>query len=381
MSRPARSPTLSPTFPGPAVRFAILGTGTVARAFAEDLRLVAGARLTAVGSRSIERAQAFAREFAAAHAHSAVDDLAHDAEVDVVYVATPHSRHHDDCLACLNGGRAVLCEKPFTVDHAQAQSVIAAAREHGLFCMEAMWMRFHPLILKTQSLIASGALGDIRLFRADFGYTTPFDPESRFFNRALAGGALLDRGVYPLSLAHFLLGKPDEIVGRPFIGETGVDEQFSALLTYSSGTIGIVTATLRSRLRNEAVVIGTKGSIEIRDPFFAPRQIVVKRFHEPVAADVRPGGGRLARLKRNPILGAAFERVGRPILDHLRNRGERFTHHEPGNGYEYEAAEVVRRLQAGETESPIMSLNDTLNVMADVDALRGSWNLLETSPK
>ena len=202
----------------------------------------------------------------------------------MVYVATPHYRHRDDCLACLSMGRAVLCEKPFTINAAQAEAVIDQARASGRFCMEAMWMRFHPLIQQVRELVQSGAIGEVRMLTADFGYPAPFSPDNRFYDLQAGGGALLDRGVYPLSLAYFLLGPPAEVVGRASIGSTGVDEQQSTLLTYQGGALAVLTASLRSRLRNEAVVIGTRGQIRIHERFDAPRRVSVSHFEEPVGS-------------------------------------------------------------------------------------------------
>ena len=197
-------------------------------------------------------------------------------------MATPHIRHRDDGLACLAAGRAVLLEKPFAVNAAEARVVIEQARRLRLFCMEAMWMRFHPLILKVHSLVQAGDLGSIRRLTADFGYPTPFDPENRFFDRRLAGGALLDRGVYLIALAYFLLGPPDDAVGHATIGPTGVDEEVSLLLIYRSGAQAVLTASLRSRLRNEAMIVGTQGQIRIHPPFYAPHRASRTQFVEPV---------------------------------------------------------------------------------------------------
>jgi predicted dehydrogenase len=241
------------------IRWGILGTGSVARAFADGLRLLPDAALTAIGSRRLDRARSFASELGARHAHDDATGLARNDEVDVIYVATPHVQHRDDCLACLAGGRAVLCEKPFTVNSGEARAVIEQARSSQRFCMEAMWMRFHPLLRKVQSMVHSGNLGTIRLLAADIGYPTPFDPQNRFFDRRLGGGALLDRGVYLLSLADFLLGRPAEATGRATLGPSGVDEQASLLLTYPGGALAVLTTSLRSRLRNEALIVGPRG--------------------------------------------------------------------------------------------------------------------------
>lgn len=363
----------------PIIRWGVVGTGTIARAFAEDLRLLPDAALCAVSSRHRDRAQAFLGEFGggSGRAHESVEELARNAEVDVVYVATPHTRHKDDCLACLEGGRAVLCEKPFTVDASEARAVVDQARRSRKFCMEAMWMRFHPLVLKVRELVQSGKLGEIRLLTADFGYPTSFDSESRFFNPALGGGALLDRGVYPLSLAYFLLGNPAEVVGQATIGTTGVDEQETTLLSYPSGALAVLAASLRSRLRNEALIIGTEGRIRIHEPFYAPTRITWTRTREPVGVtpSASPGsGGWKTRIKRNPLLRRAVDQIGRPLLGAIRRDSTTITEHVAGQGYQFEAAEVMRRLHAGELESPLMPLDESVAILECTDTLRRSWN-------
>jgi predicted dehydrogenase len=360
------------------IRWGILGTGTVARAFAEDLQLLPEATLIAVGARRLERARAFAGEFGARRAHEGVERLASDDELDIVYVATPHIRHRDHCLACLTAGRAVLCEKPFTINAAEAREVIEQARRSGRFCMEAMWMRFHPLILKVRSMVQSETLGSIRLLMADFGYPSHFDPASRFFDRQLAGGALLDRGVYPLSLAYFLLGPPAEVVGRAAIGPTEVDEQESILLNYPAATQAVLTVSLRSRLRNEARIIGTRGQIRIHEPFYAPHRVSRTLFQEPAGPAIpapRSPGGWKAQIRRNPLLHRAFETVGRPVRDWIRRNTTSLVHYGQGQGYHYEAGEAMRCLQAGLLESPLMPLDETLAILETTDGLRRSWTL------
>jgi predicted dehydrogenase len=369
---------VNPDAAGTVIRWGILGTGSAARAFADDLRLLPDAALVAVGSRRLDRAQVFAREFGASRAHEGVSGLAGDAEVDVVYVATPHVRHRDDGLACLAAGRAVLVEKPFTVNAAEARAVIAQARSSRLFCMEAMWMRFHPLILKVRELIQSGTLGSIRLLSADLGFTTSFDPENRFFNQRLAGGALLDRGVYLISLAYFLLGRPDDTVGRAVIGTTGVDDQAALVLSCKGGAQAVLTASLRSQLKNEALIIGTEGQIRIHSPFFAPLRVSLTKLTEPVGpiapAPSSPAGWK-SRIKRNPLVRSAFETVGRQVLEWVRSDTTTLVHYDRGLGYQFEAAEVMRSIRAGLLESPLMPLDETLAILETTDGLRRSWSL------
>jgi predicted dehydrogenase len=361
----------------PVVRWGILGTGVVARAFAEDLCLVPGAVLSAVASRKTERAHAFANQFRARRAHDTVAALAGDDDVDIVYVASPHDRHREHCLACLSGGRALLCEKPFARTAAEAREVIDQARRSRRFCMEAMWMRFHPLLRQVRSMVRSGELGQIRLLTADFGYPTHFDPANRFFDPGQGGGALLDRGVYLISLAYFLLGAPQEIMGRASIGPTGVDEQESLLLSHDGGALAVLSASLRSRLRNEAVIVGTQGQIRIHEPFFTPRRVSWTRFLEPTGSPERvmPTGGWKARIKRNRLLRGTIEAIVRPVFESIRRDTRTITHHAAGHGYEFEAAEAMRCLGEGLRESPLMPLDETLAILDATDRLRQSWGL------
>ena len=363
--------------PDSPVRWGVLGTGPVAAAFAGDLSLVPGATLSAVCSRELERGRLFARSFGAKHVHRSASELVQNDEVDVVYVATPNSRHHDDCLMCLAAGRAVLCEKPFALNAAQARSVAHEARARGLFCMEAMWMRFHPLVLKVRQFVQSGEIGSIRLLTAEFGYSNPFQPHDWRLDPTQGGGALLDCGVYPISLAFFLLGKPSAVVGRATIGPSGVDELMSAVLTYPDGALATVTASLSSRLKNEAYITGSTGNIHIHEPFYAPHRVTLRRHSEPVAHQAThervPHRSRLDRLKRNPLLRRIFNEVGRPVLSVLRHSSSGFVKYAPGQGYQYEAAEVVRCMRSGERESSVMPLSETIAILEATDALRESW--------
>ena len=364
--------------PNSVIRWGILGTGMVAQVFAEDLRLLPDAILTSVTSRRLEQARAFAGRFGINQVHEGVAGLLDDKNVDVVYVASPHVHHVKHCLACLASNKAVLCEKPFMVNAAEGRAVIEQAQRSRRFCMEAMWMRFNPLILKVRSMIESGAVGTIRLLTADFGYPTPFDPKNRFFDRELGGGALLDRAVYPLSLAYFLLGPPEEVVGRATIGPTGVDEQESLVSSHAGGALATLTASLRSRLRNEALIVGTEGMIRIHEPFYAPSRVSHSHFTEPLSgpleAAVSPSGWK-RRLKRHPIVRHAFDAIVRPTISRLRRGVSTHVKYYPGSGYQFEAAEVMRCLRAGDLESSIMPLSESLAILETTDRLRESWGL------
>lgn len=357
------------------IRWGILGTGWISARFAEDLKSVSNAKLQAVGSRTLASAQQFAEPRGIARAYGSYEEFVKDPDIDVVYVATPHIRHKEDCILCLEAGKAVLCEKPFALNSRDAQAIVNIAREKRLFCMEAMWMRFLPMAQQVQEMIRNGVIGDVRFLTADFGYPTEFDPESRFFNPALGGGALLDRGVYPLSLAFFLLGKPIYVSGYAHVGSTGVDEQSTMVLGYKEGMTATLSSTLRTYASNSATIVGTRGKILIHDPFCRPEEISITHFSEdPVVMTTHssksPGG-----LKEDFKLFLKGNKLFRKLKALKPSSTQKRLQIAKGNGYRYQAEEVVRCLTAGELESPIMPLDETVHILSVMDELRQSWNL------
>lgn len=250
------------------VRWAILGAGRIAQKFAADIRLVPGAGLVAVAAREPERAKAFA----ATHGISAgygYADLYADESVDAVYIATTHNFHFEQSMECLRQGKAVLCEKPITVHEAEFRKMAAYASEQQVFLMEAMWMYFLPAILRAREWIREGRIGNIKLIDAGFGYRMDYDPEGRMYNPALAGGALLDLGIYPVAFStYFMDRKPDRIQSSGFIGHTGVDETTGMLFEYGNST-SVLFASMVTRTLNTAYIYGDRGHIEIPDFFKA----------------------------------------------------------------------------------------------------------------
>lgn len=347
------------------VRWGILGAGAVAGQFAAGLASVKGARLEAVSSRSRAAAEAFASRFGAARTHHGYEELVQDPDVDVVYVATLNEHHKEHCLLAIRAGKAVLCEKPFALDAAEGRAIVEEARRKRVFCMEAMWMRFSPALREALSLARAGALGELRLLSAQLGFTNDPDSGSRLFTRP-GGGALLDLGVYPLSLAHAIFGRPSRIASHVVIGPTGVDEQVTALLEYPGSRQAIVAASLRSHLGNSATIHGTDGLLELGEPLYFPlryRLVPTPRARGMQRAARRP----VERLRHNPLarsLAALRTRLGTPGAVVRRP---------PGNGYDCEAAEVVRCLGAGLLESPGMPLDETLAVLETMDAIRRTW--------
>jgi len=350
------------------ISWGILGTGYAAGWFADGLKSVRGARLMAVGSRRQSSARQFAGLLAVPRAYASYSELIRDKDIDVVYIATPNSSHRDLSLYCLNAGKAVLCEKPFTLNHAQAREVVDLARRKHLFCMEAMWTRFLPVMRDVRKLIDNRDIGDVQLLIAGIGHAVHADAQSRFFNRALGGGALLDLGVYGISLACHLLGEPSRVTGRAILGPTGVDEQCSVILEYAKGQLAAITASLRTQGPNEAVVMGTNGRLRIHEPLICPYRISLEKLQgqtvqSPSAPRWRSIISRSAVLRR---LWLALNAVGR-----VKTTVRSFR----GNGYNYEAQEVVRCLESGKTESELMPLDGTIGVMKILDDARQQWGL------
>lgn len=357
------------------IRWGILGTGGIAHDFAHGLSVLPNAKLLAVGSRSPETAQTFAQTHQIPKAYSSYEALVEDADIDVVYIATPHIRHKQDSLLCLNSGKAVLCEKPLAINAQEASEIVAVARQQQLFCMEAMWMRFMPLIQQVQRLIKAGAIGEVLTLTADFGYPTEFDPNNRFFNLNLGGGALLDRGVYPLSLAFQLLGAPIAVAGQACLGKTGVDEQVALVLTFPGGELAQLAATLRGYATNTAVITGTRGKITIHPPFCRPDKITITPLSdEPIVLSTRrsnpspqPNRRFRAILEKLPL--------AQGVLGGLRDQTESIAEPIVGNGFNYEAMEVIQCLHRNQLESSIMPLDESMQILKVIDELRQQWGL------
>ncbi len=318
------------------VRWGILGAGSIAGRFAEALAALPEAETLAVGSRSQNSADRFAEAHGFSRAYPTYEDLAADPDVDVVYVATPHPFHAGNVELCLLAGKAVLCEKPFTMNAAEARRIVGIARKQNLFLMEGMWTRFFPLMERLRKVIADGTIGEPRLLTVDFGFRAEPDPSSRLFDPKLGGGAMLDVGVYCVSFASMVLGPPVRGTGYAHLGETGVDEQFSVALEHGGGRLSAITAGTRTATPHEATVLGTEGYARIHSPWWRPEAMTI----------CRPG--REDEVVREPT---------------------------EENGFRYEAAEVVRCLGAGEKESALLPLDETIRVLETMDEIRAGWGL------
>jgi predicted dehydrogenase len=308
------------------LRWGIMGTGGIAGAFAEDLKLTGSGVVAAVGSRTAESARAFAEQRGIPTRHGSYEALANDPDVDIVYVATPHPLHHGNARLALEAGKPVLVEKPFTMNAEEARDLVALARERDLFLMEAMWTRFLPHIRHVRELLPS--LGDVVTVTADHGQWFAEDPAFRLFAPGLGGGALLDLGIYPVSFASMVLGAPDRVAAMVTPAFTGVDAQTSMLFGYASGAQAVLSCTLSAVSPTTASIVGTDARIEIDGPFYAP---------------------------------ASFTLVPR--------EGERcrFEYLDEGRGLRHQADEVARLLAAGETESALMPLDETVAIMTTMD--------------
>jgi|SRR5271166_817008 len=316
------------------VRWGILGPGNIARTFTEDLLMLQDHVVAAVGSRDAARAAEFAAGYRISRSYGSYEELAADESLDVIYVATPHPGHHGAARLCLLAGRAVLVEKPFTVTAAEAADLIALARERHLFAMEAMWTRFSPLVREAAGLVRSGAIGRVTAVQADYAGSPPYDPDSRLWNADLAGGALLDIGVYPVSFGAMVLGEPDEVRALTSPAPTGVDANTAVIARYPGGAVGLYHCGLWANSPQLAMISGTGGIVTVGPPFHRPERLTLQR------------AGREPETRTITL---------------------------PGHGFTYEAEEVARCLRAGRTESPVLTLDDTLAVMRTLDAARAAF--------
>jgi predicted dehydrogenase len=362
-----------------SIRWGILGTGTVAQLFASDLACVHDARLTAIGSRSKERARAFGKKFGVPNQHGSYEELANDPGVQAIYIATPASTHRENMLLCLNAGKPVLCEKPFTVNAREAEEVIALARRKKVFLMEAMWTRFVPLMVKIRNLLASGSIGEITQLIADLGTNVPFDPKGQVFSVELGGGALLQKGIYLLSLASMVLGSPSIVKSLAIRGETGVDEHTGVLLGYSGGQLASLVCSVRVHTLRGATIVGTGGYIRIHEPIICPSSLTLRRFPERDWHHAGMGNGRSSQLRQALVRYGKKNRLVRKIREQSSKLSEWLLYgihseniYDPprGEGLHYQVSEVNTCLREGRIESEVMPLTESLSIMAVADQIR-----------
>ena len=319
---------------GSKIRWGILGCGRIARKFAADLRLVADAELTAIASRNKETLELFAKDFPCRHLHNSYESLAANNEVDVIYVATPHSHHYEHTILCLNHDKAVLCEKAFAINTRQAKEMIKIAKERKVFLMEALWTKFLPHYKKLQELLEQKALGDIKSVLVNFGFKTTDQSPKRLFDPLLGGGTLLDIGVYNVFMAMSVLGEPDAIEATMTPSPTGVDEQIAVLFKYNSGAMAQLFSSFVTNLPIQAEINGTEGNITLTTRFYEP-SATIQLYRQ------MPGEEEIIAVQK-----------------------------EAGFGYQYEARHVNECLKNGLTESPVMTHADTLLLMEMLDRIR-----------
>jgi predicted dehydrogenase len=318
------------------VRWGILATGGIAQAFTKDL-LLHGHRITAVGSRSISSAKCFAKTNGIHNAHGSYEELAADPDVDAIYIATPHNTHAENATLALDHSKHVLVEKSFTLNAAEARSVAQLGERSGLVVVEAMWTRFLPHMAYIRSKIEAGLIGDIRSLHADHTQSLPRDEAHRINSPGLAGGALLDLGVYPVSFAHDILGAPVELDARATFTSTGVDASVATIMTHDRGAISTSFSSLQTRGPNSATILGVDGRIELADTWYAPTTVSIYDT-------------------KNELIEIYDERVS-------------------GRGMQYQATEVERLIRDGIRSSPLITPEDSVAVMETLDRIRKEINL------
>ena len=308
----------------------ILGPGGIARAFAKDLTLLEGHTVGAVGSRSLSNAQSFADDFGGT-AYGSYEELINDSTIDAIYVATPHPAHHDNVISALDAGKAVLCEKPFAVNAKQAQAMVDAASRNKVALMEAMWARFLPHYAQVREIIASDVLGPIISIHADHGQRLADQNIPRLIEPQLAGGALLDLGIYPISFAHMILGNPVAINSSAVMTDKGVDAQSSMIFTYENGAQAVLTTTMIEQTPCRAVVAGLNGWLEID-----------RTFYNPASMRVVLNDGSVTEYPNTYS----------------------------GHGLREQAESFKQLVQSGKLQSDILSWKDTVDIMKSMDTVR-----------
>lgn len=322
-------------------RWGILATGRIARKLADAVVESETSELVAVGSRTQAAADAFARDYGGITAHGSYDALLADPDVDAVYVSTPHPQHAEWTIKALEAGKAVLCEKPMGVNHAEVMAMVETAAFHDTFLMEAFMYRTHPQTAKIVELIRDGAIGEVRQVNASHGFASPFNPASRLHNNDLAGGGIMDVGCYPVSMVRLIAGEePESVAGFAALGETGVDQWASGLLRFPSGLIARVSTAVSVSLDNAVQVFGSGGSMHIAAPWFGDRGDGNWQFD-------------LVRRGKREVVGGKAKPT-----------------------YVLEVDEVARALAAGEKASPTMDWQDSLGNAKALDRWRAEVGLL-----
>ncbi len=303
----------------------------MANSFADGLAHANNIELVAVASRTRSTAELFAAKHGIQKCFSSYAELANDPDIELVYIATPHSRHKDDSILCLQAGKHVLCEKPFAINAAEASAIVDAARQQKRFLMEAMWSRFLPSFVKLRQLLADDAIGSVQLLLAGGAFQPERGDGSYLWKPELGGGVLLDAGVYPVSVASMVLGTPAEIKACGRVGEYGIDEQDAVLLQHDTGATAMLYVSLNASASPDITVLGSRGRIYVHAPMFAPTRLDLQIYGEEV------------------------QRFELPFI---------------ANGYQYQTMAAAAAIRDGRTESEIMPLDETLTIMRTLDRVR-----------
>ncbi len=317
------------------INWGIIGTGNIAHKLASDMQYVTDGRLYAVASRSQQKADSFAREFGISKAYEGYENLAADPDVQAVYIATPHSDHYASTLMMLRNKKAVLCEKPLAVNVSQAKEMIRVARENNVLLLDALWSVFLPGMLKVQEWISEGLIGDLKLITSEFGFTSEVETESRLYDPNLAGGALLDIGIYTILLPYWIFGsKPERLETIAKMTETKVDEQTGILMSFPGERMAQSISGINVPLKNHSTIYGTKGYIDIPE-YWKAEQVWLK----------------------------------------TEEKEEYFEDNRSSWGYDFEVREVNRLIKEGKTESPIVSYQKSIELMEILDETRDKIGL------
>ena len=312
--------------------WAVLGCGKIARKFATDLKMLPNARLYAAASRSPENAQTFASEIGFEKAYGSYEEMVNDPEVDVVYIASPHSHHCEHTLLCLNHQKAVLCEKAFAINSREVSLMIEAARKNNTFLMEAFWTMFQPSFQKAMEIISSGELGALKMVRSDFAFNAEYNPEKRLYNVDLGGGSLLDIGIYPIFMSLMALGKPSEIKTMATFCPTGAEETIMMSFRYPEGETASLVSSFASHSSTQTEFSFENGFLRLNRRFYTPTTLTYwKNWEEEKTLTFDKGNG---------------------------------------SGYELEAAHVMQCLDAVKIESDRMPLSVSADLMEIMDRVR-----------
>jgi len=319
------------------INWGILGLGKIAHLFAQDLAVVDKAIIKAVGSRSLEKAKTFASKHQVESAYGSYEELATDPDIDIIYIATPHALHYENTLLCLNNGKSVLCEKPMALNAAQAAEMAAVARSKNLFLMEGIWTRFIPATVKMLELIEQQVIGDILYVKADFGFKVTAPPESRLLDKNLGGGSLMDIGIYPLYLSMLILGNPENLKAEAILAPNGIDLFCSILGSFANNKKAILESSFLSNTPTEAVIYGDKGFIKMH-----------RKFHQTERLEIHTYESSTTSIIELPI---------------------------KGNGYVHEIEHVQKMLLQNKTESDLLPLQTSLDLMENIDKIKAQIGL------